>query len=148
MGFPFMDRWRPRQDAAQAKAALYPGGVDDPGSLAEMLGECALLRGRAADAGLELDDTPESLAALDQLPPVWREEDPQEATELGHDVGLYLGTVILSSLPGAGWELLSDGRPYVRLATGRELDVTAVGLAWATDGAPSLWQVYSETAER
>ncbi|MEZ0065854.1 hypothetical protein ABIA32_001854 [Streptacidiphilus sp. MAP12-20] len=147
MGFPFMDRWRPRRDAAQAKAALYPGGVDDPGSLAEMLGECALLRGRAGDAGLELDDTPDSLAALDQLPPVWR-EDPQEVTELGHDAGLYLGTVIVSSIAGASWVLLSDGRPFIRLSTGRELDVTSIGLDWATDGAPSLWQVYSEADER
>ena len=146
MGFPFLDRWRSRRDDAEARAGLYPGGGDDPGSLAEMLGECALLRGRVADQGLELDDTPESLSTLDQLPPRWR-DDPQEAAELGHDAGLYLGSVIVSSVPGANWELLRDGRPFVRLAGGREIDVAAVGRDWAAQGAPSLWQVYSEADE-
>ncbi|MEY9872876.1 hypothetical protein ABH931_002353 [Streptacidiphilus sp. MAP12-33] len=150
MGFPFLDRWRARRDDAEALAALYPGGVDDPGTLAELLGECALLRGRAADAGLELDDSPQSLSALDQLPPLWREEarvDAQEAAELGHDAGLYLGTVIVAAVSGATWELLRDGRPFVRLGSGRELDVTAAGRDWAAQGAPSLWQVYSEADE-
>lgn len=146
MGFPFLDRWRSRRDDAEARAGLYPGGADDPGSLAEMLGECALLRGRVADQGLELDDTPDSLSTLDQLPPRWR-DDPQEAAELGHDAGLYLGSVIVASVPGANWELLRDGRPFVRLPSGREIDVAAVGRDWAAQGAPSLWQVYSEADE-
>jgi hypothetical protein len=150
MGFAFLDRWRTRRDDAEARAGLYPGGVDDPGTLAEMLGECALLRGRVADAGLELDDSPQSLSALDQLPPSWRDDpraDPQDTAEFGHDAGLYLGTVIVASVAGAGWELLRDGRPFVRLASGRELDVTAAGRDWAAQGAPSLWQVYSEADE-
>ncbi|WP_042379291.1 DUF6278 family protein [Streptacidiphilus melanogenes] len=146
MSFPFMDRWRPRRDDAEARAERYPGGVGDPAGLAEVLGECALLRGRAADMGVELDDAPESLSALDQLPPRWR-DDPQEAAELGHDAGLYLGSVIVASVAGASWELLRDGRPFVRLASGRELDVAAVGRDWAAQGAPSLWQVYSEADE-
>lgn len=146
MGFPFIDRWRPRRDDAEARAERYPGGVDDPGSLAELLAECALLRGRAADMGLELDDTPESLSALDQLSPSWR-DDPQEAAELGHDAGLYVGSVIVASVAGANWELLRDGRPFVCLPSGRELDVAAVGRDWAALGTPSLWQVYSEADE-
>ncbi|MEY9849880.1 hypothetical protein ABH940_006994 [Streptacidiphilus sp. BW17] len=149
MGIPFLDRWRPRRDAAAAKAARYPDGVGDPATLAAMLGECALLRARTEDAGLTLDDTPESLSALDLLPPVWREwEDPQEVGEFAHDAGLYLGSVIVGSIAGATWDLLADGRPFVRLASGRELDVVSIGRGWVAEGTPPLWQVYSEADER
>ncbi|MFD0330433.1 DUF6278 family protein [Streptacidiphilus monticola] len=112
-----------------------------------MLSECALLREQAAAEGVTADDTPASLAALDQVLPEWR-DDPERSAELGHDAGLYLGTVIVRTVPGTAWTLLGDGRPVIRLASGRELDVVAVGESWAQDGAPELWQVYSEADER
>lgn len=149
MGIPFLDRWRPRRDAAEARAARYPDEVDAPATLAELLGECALLRERAEECGLTLDDTPESLAALDLLPPVWRDwQDPQQVSEFAHDAGLYLGSVIVGSIRGAAWELLADGRPFVRLVGGRELDVASIGRGWVADGTPPLWQVFSEADER
>ncbi|MEZ0090280.1 DUF6278 family protein [Streptacidiphilus sp. EB129] len=145
MGFAFLDRWRPRRDAATPLGATpprYGAGADDPGSLGEMLSECGLLRERALDAGLALDDTVASLAALDQLPPTWR-DDPETAEWLGNDAGLYLGTVIVRELHGSGWMLLPDGHPVVVLASGREVDVVAMGLSWARDGSPELSAAYA-----
>lgn len=141
MGFAFLDRWRPRQDADTAARVLYGAGADDPGSLGEMLSECALLREQALDAGLELDDSAASLRALDQLLPNWR-DDPQAAEWLGNDAGLYLGTVIVRTVPGANWELLPNGRPMVVLADGRGVDVVAMGTGWAAEGAPGLHEAY------
>jgi hypothetical protein len=143
MGFAFLDRWRPRRDAAEAAAVRYGAGTDQPGSLGEMLSECGLLRERALDAGLRLDDSAASLHALDQLLPDWR-DDPEASEWLGHDAGLYLGTVIVRSVSGASWELLPDGSPLVVLANGREVDVVATGLAWAAEGAPALSAAYAE----
>ena len=76
-------------------------------------------------AGVELDDSAASLEALDQLVPRWR-DDEESLPWLGNDAGLYLGTVIVRTVPGAVWEIWPNGQPVVRLTSGREIDVVAV----------------------
>jgi hypothetical protein len=142
MGFAFLDRWRTRNTPDEAAPLRYGAGADDPGSLGEMLSECGLLRERALDAGLRLDDSAASLRALDQLVPDWRDV-PETSEWLGNDAGLYLGTVIVRTVDGAGWELLGDGSPMVVLANGRRIDVVAAGLAWAAEGSPELSATYA-----
>lgn len=69
MNIPFLDNWLKRHDAGQVQGE--PAAEYDPereAAIAELLSECELLRVRAGQAGLELDDSPASLAALDQLP--------------------------------------------------------------------------------
>ncbi|AEW97198.1 hypothetical protein SCATT_48270 [Streptantibioticus cattleyicolor NRRL 8057 = DSM 46488] len=118
----------------------------DPRGMAALLAECELLRAQAGAAGVRLDDTPASLAALDQLPPRWR-DDPDNLTWLGNDAGLYLGTVIVRTVPGAAWHLCPGGRPVVRLSSGREIDVVEAGHGWAGSGTPELAQLHAEAAE-
>jgi hypothetical protein len=137
---------RRRKNSAVPGYGVFVGGDSDPAGLAELLGECELLRVRAADEGVELDDSEASLAALDQLVPSWR-DDPDLLPRLGTDAGLYLGTVIVRTVPGAGWQVRSDGRPVVRLAGGREIDTVELGHAWAEDGSPELSQAQAEAAE-
>ncbi|MET9508124.1 DUF6278 family protein [Streptomyces flavidovirens] len=148
---PFLDNWLKRRDTAHGTAVVAPGAVgadrdSDTEGLAELLAECELLRARAGDAGLELDDSPASLEALDQLTPRWR-DDPEELPWLGNDAGLYLGSVIVRTVPGAAWQLWPSGQPVVRLASGREINVVEFGLDWAVNGAPELSQVYAEVSE-
>lgn len=145
MRIPFLDNWRKRQGGTQA-VALAAAVESDPDGMAELFAECELLRVRAASGGLRLDDSPASLSALDQLPPRWR-DDPEELPWLGNDAGLYLGTVLVRTVPGAGWCILPSGQPVVRLASGREIDVVEAGLDWAMSGSPQLSQVYAESAE-
>lgn len=145
MNIPFLDNWRKRQGGTQP-GTLAAAVETDPDGVAELLAECELLRVRAGQQGLELDDTPASLAALDQLPPRWR-DDPEELPWLGNDAGLYLGTVIVRTVPGATWDIWPSGQPVVRLESGREIDVVAAGLDWAMAGSPELSQVYAESAE-
>jgi hypothetical protein len=121
-------------------------GAHDPEGLAELLAECELLRSHASRAGVQLDDTPASLEELDQVVPRWR-DDPEILEWLGNDAGLYLGTVIVRTVPGAVWEIWPDGQPVVRLASGREFDVVASGHEWASSGVPELSQLYGEVAE-
>ena len=120
----------------------FPGN----GGAAGLLAECDLLRFRVADAGVELDDSVGALERLDQLPPSWQ-DDPEEVSGLGNDAGLYLGTVIVRTVPGAVWLLSSDGTPVVALASGREIDVVEAGRSWAESGTPELSQVYAEVSE-
>ncbi|MFE3325793.1 DUF6278 family protein [Streptomyces sp. NPDC059176] len=145
MNIPFLDSWRKRHGGARTQPlASAVGG--DPEGVAELLSECELLRVRVGQQGLELDDSPASLEALDQLPPRWR-EDPEELPWLGNDAGLYLGTVIVRTVRGATWHVWPGGHPVVRLASGREINVVEAGLDWAVQGAPELSQVYAEAAE-
>ncbi|MFI5754966.1 DUF6278 family protein [Streptomyces sp. NPDC051569] len=140
-----LDNWRKRRDGYRGTSlATAVGGAPD--GVAELLSECELLRVRAGRGGLELDDSPASLGALDQLTPRWR-DDPEELPWLGNDAGLYLGTVIVRTVPGAAWHVWPGGRPVVRLASGRELQVVEAGLSWAATGSPELAQVYAEAAE-
>ncbi|MFI6037368.1 DUF6278 family protein [Streptomyces sp. NPDC051315] len=145
MEIPFLDKWRKRRDSADG-VAVFPEGDDGPAGYAELLAECELLRSLAQREGFPLDDTAATLEALDQLVPRWR-DDEELLPWLGNDAGLYLGTVIVRTVPGAVWRILSDGRPVVRLASGREIDVVADGQAWAASGVPELSQVYAEVAE-
>ncbi|MGW3175389.1 DUF6278 family protein [Streptomyces sp. NPDC001153] len=118
----------------------------DPEGIAELLSECELLRSQAARAGVRLDDTPASLEALDQLVPRWR-DDAEILPRLGNDAGLYLGTVVVRTVPGAAWLIRADGEPVVRLASGREIEVAGAGQDWAASGVPELSQLYAEIAE-
>jgi hypothetical protein len=140
MNIPFLDIWR-RRSSGTATADVWP----DPAGVAELLAECDLLRARALRAGVALDDSPDSLQALDQLQPAWR-DDPEELPWLANDAGLYLGTVIVRTVPAAHWAPGPGGRPLVVTASGRELDVVAVGQEWADTGVPELSQVYAEAA--
>ncbi|MFJ3337034.1 DUF6278 family protein [Streptomyces sp. NPDC086766] len=152
MDIPFLGRWRKRHGSAFGVAVFPEGGEEreDPAErregLADLLAECELLRSQAAEAGVRLDDSAASLEALDQLPPRWR-EDAETLPRLGNDAGLYLGTVVVRTVPGADWRILPTGAPVVRLASGREIDVVTAGQEWAVSGVPELSQVYAEAAE-
>jgi hypothetical protein len=54
----------------------------------------------------------------------------------GTEAGLFLGTVIVATIPGARRRLRPDGHPVVRLATGRDLDVVAMANDRMAKGAP------------
>jgi hypothetical protein len=126
--------------------AVFSEGEPDPEAVTGLLSECELLRSQADRAGVELDDSAASLEALDQLLPGWR-DDEESLAWLGNDAGLYLGTVIVRTVPGAAWDFWPNGQPVVRLSSGREFDVVASGHEWASSGAPELSQLYAEVAE-
>lgn len=145
MNISFFGKWR-KQHAADRSPGLASVFDEDPAGAAELLAECELLRSQAAAAGLELDDSPASLSALDQLLPRWR-DDPELLPWLGNDAGLYLGSIIVRTVPGTTWHVWPGGSPVVRLASGREIQVVDAGLDWAVTGAPELSQVYAEASE-
>jgi hypothetical protein len=145
MNIPFLDKWR-KGRPTDGSEGLAVAIADDPEGLAGLLAECDLLRSQASAAGLGLDDSVASLVALDQLLPRWR-DDPETLPWLGNDAGLYLGSVIVSTVRGARWHVWPGGHPVVRLASGRDIHVVEAGLDWAVNGSPELSWVYAEAAE-
>jgi hypothetical protein len=138
MNIPFLGIRRKKTEDA-----VFSG---DTAGVAALLAECPLLRSQAARAGVGLDDSASSLEQLDQMVPRWR-DDEETLPDLGNDAGLYLGTVIVRTLPGAAWALRAGEQPVVRLASGREVDVVEAGRSWAANGVPELSHVYAEVAE-
>jgi hypothetical protein len=63
---------------------------------------------------------------------------------LGSHAGLYLGTVIAGSVPGAHWQLWPNGHPVVRLPSGRDLDVVAIATNQISEGSPRLADAYAD----
>lgn len=145
MNIPFLDHWLNRHEADRG-AGLAAALAEDPEGVNEMFSECEMLRVQARAAGLELDESPASLDSLDQLMPRWR-RDPEAVPWLGNDAGFYLGTVIIRTIPGAGWQVWPNGQPMIRLASGRELNVIESGVSWAMTGSPELCQAYAEASE-
>ncbi|EST38162.1 hypothetical protein N566_08975 [Streptomycetaceae bacterium MP113-05] len=146
MQIPFLEHWRRRHGETPEKAGFEGAFSGDPEGVAELLSECELLRDHAEREGVELDDSAESLAALDGLLPLWR-DDSEDATWLGSDAGLYLGTVLVRTVPGASWQLWRTGQPVIRLPSGLEIDVLEEGRAWAVTGTPELAQLYAELSD-
>ncbi|GGJ54732.1 DUF6278 family protein [Streptomyces brasiliensis] len=138
MNIPFLGNRHKKSDEAAF--------TTDPDGVAELLSECELLRSQASREGVLLDDSVASLEAIDQLLPRWR-DDEEVLPWLGSDAGLYLGTVIVRTVPGACWHIWPGERPVVRLESGREFDVVSSGQEWAVSGVPELSQLYAEVAE-
>jgi hypothetical protein len=145
MNIPFLGNWRKKRAPSLGVTLLSTGAADSEG-VAELLAECDLLRSQAELAGVELDDSVASLEALDQLLPRWR-DDEESLPWLGNDAGLYVGTVMVRTVPGAVWQVWPNGHPVVLLPSGREIDVVASGQTWASSGEPELSQLYAEVSE-
>ena len=119
-----------------------------PDRLDELLSRCERLRGWArVRGGFVLSGVPEDLELLDQAIDDWH-HDGQTAT-LGNEAGLFLGAVIIASVPGARWQLWPNGHPVLRLTSGRELDVVALGGDRVCAGTPRLTRAFADaTADR
>lgn len=143
-----VDWWRrwmpgPKRGVARGVAVYgHPHGPD-PDHLHELLGRCEQLRRWARMHGLVLSGIPEDLELLDQ---VIDELPPMEPPAPGNEAGLFLGTVILASVAGARWRVWPNAHPVIRLASGRELDVVAMGNDRVRKGTPRLITVFADAA--
>ena len=126
------NRWRrwipgPRHGLPRA-VAVYGVPRPDPGHLDGLLGRCQQLRAWAQAYGLELEGVPEDLGLLDQaLDEAMSQANgepggPSRIAAVTGEAGLFLGSVIIATVPGARWRLWPNGHPVVRLSSGRDLD--------------------------
>jgi uncharacterized protein DUF6278 len=132
--------------------AVY--GAPRPGAeqLNGLLGRCDQLRAWARAHGFELEGVPEDLGLLDQaFDGAINQADgglggPLPVAAVASEAGLFLGTVIIATIPGVRWRAWPNGHPVVRLSPGRDLDVVAMAHDRVTKGVPLLATVYADAA--
>lgn len=134
----------PKRGVARGVAVYGHPNDPDPDHLPELLGRCEQLRNWARKHGLVLKGTPEDLELLDQLIDEYPTDGPTPAR--GNEAGLFLGTVIITSVAGARWRVWPNGHPVIRLESSRELDVIAMGNDRMNKGAPRLLAVFADAA--
>jgi hypothetical protein len=140
----FWRQWLPGPKHGVARGIAVhgsPGFQRDAERLADLLADCRKLRAWARDHSVDLDDTPGSLAALDEgLSPLTGETRRLLET----DGGLYLGTVLVRHVHQGRWQVWPNGHPVVRLPSGRDLDVVAIVSDDARAGQPGLAALYAD----
>jgi hypothetical protein len=142
-------RWIPGPKHGVPRGMVVWGNTRDldPDTMNDHFGRCEGLRNWARMRGFALSGIPEDLELLDQAideRPIGAFNDPWCQAE--GEVGLFLGTVIVASLAGACWRLWPNGHPVMRLASGRELDVVAMGSARVSTGVPRLIDAFAAAA--
>jgi Family of unknown function (DUF6278) len=146
-------RWIPgaKHGPARSVAVFGRPSHPDPTLLAGLLGSCDQLRtwartGHGLELGNSAGDLPLLDRAFDEAIEVARSEQggPARIASLGGQAGLYLGTVIAGSVPGAHWRLWPNGHPVVRLPSGRDLDVVAIATNQISEGSPRLAAAYAD----
>lgn len=140
--------WRPWLPGAKhgiaRGVAVYgsPGFQRDLGRLADLLADCRKLRAWAEDHGVHLDDSPESLSALDEA--LDRFADQQTRNGLANDAGRYLGTVLILPDDRARWQVWPNGHPVVRMPSRHVIDVVAIVNDASRSGKLGLAKHYAD----
>jgi hypothetical protein len=138
--------WRgPKRGLARGIAVFGAPGFEDPDALENLLSRHDELTTWAASDNLVLTQDPEGLAAIEGLLDHWY-ADPTIGHKLSNEVGVFLGTVIVKNVPGARWTVWPNGHPVIRLASGREMDVTALVDQRLNGNGQDLSQLFSQAA--
>ena len=97
--------------------------------------------------GVVLADDSAGLEDLDVHLDEWS-VDPNhfEQVDLGNEIGIYLGNVIVKDVSGAQWKVWPNGHPVISLASARELDVIAMVGDRILNSNSSLSSIYSSAS--
>jgi hypothetical protein len=122
----FRKRWLGHKHGpARGVAVFGASGKGGPDWSENLELSCGGLRKWSREHGLNLDDGPESLKALDERLDSWNFDATDHGqVDLANEVGIYLGTVIIKNLEGSKWRVWPNGHPVVLLHGGRDFDVT------------------------
>jgi hypothetical protein len=141
----FRRRWMgPKHGVARGVAVFTSGDSRGSDMVAGALSDSGRLRQWSLEHGVELTDDLASLEVLDVHLDGWN-ADPShhERVDLGNEVGIYLGNVILEHVADSQWQLWPNGHPVIALKSGRELDVTSLTNDRLNRTGTSLASIYA-----
>jgi hypothetical protein len=140
-------RWRrlargPKHGIAKGLVVFGNPGFQDPKRLRELLAMHDDVPRWASERHIQLSNEPDGLETLDRALDEWA-TDPAIGHKLGNEVGVYLGNMMVGTVPGARWTVWPNGHPVVGLVSGREVDVTALVSQRLRHVGQSLPEIYS-----
>ena len=148
MKIKFRRKWMgPKHGVARGVAVFTSEKSVGSDVVVGALGGDGRLRHWSLAHGVVLNDDTQSVELLDSHIDEWN-ADPShhESVDLGNAVGIYLGNVILKNVPGSRWRVWPNGHPVIALASGRELDVTALVGDRLMRGGSSLHSIYAQAS--
>ncbi len=130
--------WMAKHGMARGVGVFGTAGFEEnPEELTELLSRHERLAEWLAADGVVLGYDAVGVALVEDRIDTWR-GDPRIAPQLGNEIGLYLGSAIVASVPGAVWTVWPNGHPVVTVPNRRELDVVALAAERVSSGTPSL----------
>ncbi len=118
-------RWtRPQSRIARGVAVFGSSAARSIETIDGTLPESGRLRSWSFSHGVTLTDDSKGLDDLDGHLDEWRVDPTHfEQVDLGNEIGIHLGNVIVRNVTGAKWRVLANGHPVISLASAQELDV-------------------------
>jgi hypothetical protein len=138
-------RWMgPKHGIARGVAVFGTSGSRRIETIDGPLPDSGRLKSWSLSHSVVLADDSEGLEDLDEHLDEWS-ADPthHEQVDLGNEVGIYLGNVIVNSVKGAQWNLWPNGHPVISLASAREMDVIALVGDRLLNSVSSLSSIYT-----
>jgi Family of unknown function (DUF6278) len=137
--------WIPGRKHGIARGIAVVGQGTDATVVGEMLRRADRLRAWCRDTGVVLTGQPADLRALDEA--IARPGIALEVMAwLPLEAGLYLGTLAVDHIAGAGWTVWPIGHPVVRIPGRGDVDVTEIGGCAFAPGGAGLWAAYQRLA--
>jgi hypothetical protein len=142
-------RWMGPKHAVARGVAVFGTSLDRRDTVDGPLPDSGRLKSWSLSHGVVLADDPAGLESLDEHLDEWS-ADPthHERVDLGNEVGIYLGNVIVKNVAGAQWHVWPNGHPVISLASAREMDVIAMVSDRIRISGSSLTSIYTSASSK
>jgi hypothetical protein len=138
----------PKHGVARGVAVYGTSTSNRTGTVDGPLPESGRLRHWSLAHGVVLADEPADLDALDVHLDEWSADSTHHKyVDLGNEVGVYVGNVIVKNVTGAHWKVWPNGHPVISLASSREMDVIAMVGERLRNSGSSLSSIYAAAWE-
>jgi hypothetical protein len=137
----------PKYGVARGVAVFTSKDSESSDVVIGALPDSGRLRQWSLEHGVVLTDDLASLEELDAHIDEWN-ADPLhfESVDLGNEVGMYVGSVIVQNIAGARWRIWPNGHPVISLESGKECDVIALTNERIMRSTSSLASIYARAS--
>ena len=128
---------------------VYGSSLDRTDTIDGPLPDLGRLKSWSHSRGVVLADDSAGLEDLDLHLDEWSADATHhEHVDLGNEVGIYLGNVIVKNVAGARWKVWPNGHPVISLTSAREMDVIAMVSDRLKNSGASLTSIYSSASAK